>query len=67
MGSPLMVHGPCKNLFISTGNNGIAKVIAVTIVWLTERKKEKQLGTVQSNIMVNGPSSVFTRCRSLLL
>lgn len=63
----LMVHGTCKNLFICGGNNGIAKVIAVTIVWSIERKKEKLLVIILSNIMVNGHLSAYmgSRCDSL--
>ncbi len=57
--SPLRVHGTCKNPCTCGGNNGIAKVIAVTIVCLTERKNEKHLVMALSNIMVNGHSSVY--------
>lgn len=54
----LMVHGICKNLFICGGNNGIVRVIVVTIACLTERKKEKHLVMGLSSITVNGPSNV---------
>jgi hypothetical protein len=57
--SPMMFRGTCKNPFTCNGNNVIAKVIAVTIVCLTERKKEKHLVMAPSNIMVNGHSSVY--------
>lgn len=56
---PLMVRGTRKNLFTCSGNNGIVKVIAVTIVWLTERKREMHLVIDLLNIMANGPSSVY--------
>jgi hypothetical protein len=37
------VLGTCKNLSICSGNSGIAKVIAGTIVWWIERKKGQHL------------------------
>ena len=62
----LMVHGICKNLFICGGNNGIVRVIAVTIVCLTERKKEKHLAIGLSSIMVNGPSNAYMGSRYVI-
>lgn len=59
MGSPLMVHGTCKNPFTWSGNNGIAKMIVVTIAWWTEKKKENQMVMDLSSIMENGPSHEF--------
>lgn len=59
----LMVLGTCNNLFICNGNNCIAKVIVVTTVWSTQRKREQHWVSVLSNIMVNGPSSVYLECR----
>ena len=62
----LIVHGTCKNHFTCNGKNGIAKMIVDTTVWLIERKKGSYIMMVQSNIMVNGPSSVSTGCRFVI-
>lgn len=63
---PQMVRGTCKSPFTCSGNNGIAKVIAGTIVCLTERKKEEHLVMALSNIMGNGHLSAFMGFRFAL-
>lgn len=60
---PLMALGICKSLFTCGGGNGIARAIAITIVCLTEKKKEQNLVKGLLNIMANGPFNVYVDSR----